>query len=60
MLEIIRLEKRVTYHDLKSRLTRDYGYRHGGSTDASLRVLKLDEHVKVEGRSETRVVSFVK
>jgi len=58
MLDIVKSNGSITWIKIKNELMNVYGYRYTGSFGASLRVLKIDGYVKVQGTGEDKIISF--
>jgi len=57
MLRCIKSAGTIRWKDLKKILIERYNYRGGGSFGASLRVLEIDRHIKIDGSGDDKLIS---
>ncbi len=60
MLKEIKRHGSIIWKDLKRILIQQYGYKASGSLDASLRLLRLDKHIEIDGKGEDKMIRSLK
>ena len=60
ILDIVKSKGSIKWKKIKNKLIDVYGYNDSGSFQASLRVLKIDGHVKIQGKGEDKIISLLK